>query len=353
MKDAKPIPLIRPLTPNVRGGTHLYLGAVNSGILSNYGPVHEQLRSKLQDIAGGHVVPVTSGTAAIEVALAVSGLEPGDRVMIPDFTHSGTLLAIVRAGLVPVLAGVDPKTWCLRPEEAEQAIRDSKIDGVIVVSPFGYEVDIVAWEAVQDRSGFTLLFDFAGAFGHFPRTNAPVCYSFHPTKNFGVSEGGMILFRSERQAKAARRIANFDTLPNREIASTRGGNFKLDELRSAFLLASLEARQLRDVELRIDQKRETLDYYRKNIPGAFVPDGKKYPSLCVLGNLPAGALEHASETLGITFKRYYPLLSSMPCLAEVPRLSTSSEVMKNCCALPSDVTLDEADRVVDIVKSFL
>jgi len=339
--------------PNLSDSIATFTSAALSGMLTNFGAIHERLEKRLCKITGGYAVPVSTGTAAIEVALAVLGLEPGDRVLLPDFTHSGTILAVVRAGLTPVLAGVDPKTWCLRPDEVEKVCREQRIDGVIVVSPFGYEVDVLAWDLLQDRAGFALVYDFAGAFGNFPKTIAPVCYSFHATKNVGVGEGGMIVFRSERQAKHAKRLINFDTLSNREIASLRGSNSKLDELKSSFLINSLSAIGLEAVEERIDAKRLTLDRYQEAFPQAYVPPGKKFPSLCVLGNLPAEALEAASEREGIVFRRYYPLLSRMPALRDVERVSVSAEVMKNCCALPSDVDLGETLRVVEVTRSYI
>lgn len=296
---------------------------------------------------------MSTGTAAIEVALLSCGLESGDRVLVPDFTHSGTILAIVRAGLVPVIAGVDPKTWTLRPEEVERAFEAGMIEGVVVVSPFGYHVDVLAWELLKDRTGLGLVFDFAGAWGNFPRTMAPVCYSFHATKNLGVGEGGMIVFRSERQRREAKRLINFGTLPNREIESLRGGNHKIDELKSAYLLACLDRSHLFDVERRMKNKLRLIDFYLERIPGTFVPNGPKSPSLCVIGNLPAASLEAASEAEGIDFRRYYPLLSGMKGLASVDQLSCSDAVMKNCCALPSDVDLRQAERVVEVVRRFL
>ncbi len=347
------IPLIRPLILNLDGAQRLFSSAVHSGTLTNFGQIHEDLSRGLGVLSGGEALPIANGTAAIEVALQTQGLEPGDKVLVPDFTHSGTILAVVRAGFIPVLAGVDPKTWTLRPDEVEKAANAGLIDGVVVVSPFGYEVDTLAYEMIQDRTGMALVFDFAGSFGSFPRTLAPVCYSFHATKNFGVGEGGMIVFRSEKEHREAKRLINFGTLPNREIESLRGGNYKMDELKASYLLASLHNSHYFDVINRIETKKENLSFYNWNIPGTFVPPGEKNPSLCVLGNLPAEALEAASEREGMVFRRYYPLLSSMKGLASVSRLSESDAVMKNCCALPSDVDMSEALKVVEVVKKYL
>lgn len=347
------IPLIRPLIPRLSEAIGLFAEPARAGLLSNFGTVHEALTKRLEGITGGFPVPTSTGTAAIETALVALGLEPGDRVLLPDFTHAGTLLAIVRAGLVPVLAGVDPRTWVLRPDEVEKAANSNLIEGVVVVSPFGYFVDTLEWEMIRDRTGLAMVFDFAGAFGTFPETFSPVCYSFHATKNLGVGEGGMVVFRTERQQREARRLINFDTLANRSIGSLRGSNHKMDELKASFLLAGLSTSALAEANDRIDGKNKLLDTYRAKIPGTFVPEGKKSPSLCVLGNLPANLLEMNAERENIVFKRYYILLSEMAALQSVDQLSVSDEVMKNCCALPSDVNMSETLRVIETVRKYL
>lgn len=345
------IPLLRPIVPSSKAAARYFKEARRSGVYSNFGPLHAELERNLTLMShGGYALPIISGTAAIEVALRVSGLKPGARVLVPDFTHSGTLLAVVRAGMKPVLAGVCDETWILGANEVKQAFEAELIDGVVVVSPFGYYVDVENWEFLSRDSGLPIVYDFAGAFGNFPKTRNPIAYSFHATKNFGVGEGGMIVFSDPDQRDHARRLINFDTQADRSIASLDGGNMKMCELLAAYLLAALDEPQLRRLGDRIERKQATLDLYQEALPLAYAPKGQKYPSLCVLGHLPAQALEQASEDLGVTFKRYYPLLSSMQALAGVPRLSVSSAIMETCCALPCDVDVREALVVIRAVR---
>lgn len=347
------IPLIRPGAPDFLEAMRIFDHFHKPGILTNFGPVHEMLVQKLNDLTGGFALPVANGTSAIEIGLLASGLPVGSRVAVPDFTHSGTIQAIRRAGMEPVIFGVQLDTWTLNMNEVYKAHSNGIIDGAVVVSPFGYYVNVKAWDELRQDTGIGLVFDFAGAFTSFPKTLSPVCYSFHATKNFGIGEGGMVLFASESQYKLARRLSNFDTLPDRSIASINGGNHKIDEIKAAFLLALLRPENRRQVYERVSAKCVLLDYYRGQLPDAYIPGGVKHPSLCVLGNLPAEAMENASETVGVCFKRYYPLLSRMPTLSEVEVYSQSDEVMINCVALPSDVDMTEARKVVATVKDFL
>lgn len=348
------IPLLRPIVPNAKAAERYFREARKSGIYSNFGRLHDELEARFERLTGAsNVLPVVSGTAAIEVALRVSELKPGARVLVPDFTHSGTLIAVVRAGMTPVLAGVDPKTWTLDPVEVANWHAHGLIDAAVVVSPFGYQVDFETWEQVSVSEGLPLVYDLAGAFGEFPALRGPACYSFHATKNFGVGEGGMVVFNDSEQYMQARRLINFDTLPSRNVGSLAGSNQKMCEILCAHLLAALDEPHLGRVVKRIEAKRTLLRFYQEMLKVAFVPAGEKWPSLCVLGGLPAQDLEDASEELGVTFKRYYPLLSRMPALAEVARLSESGDDMATCCALPCDVTMGEAFEVVDAVRGWM
>lgn len=347
------IPLIKPFVPRLEDAMKYFSRAVAKGVLSNFGELHEELCGRLAATTGGHALPVATGTTAIEIALRTLGLKPGAKVLVPDYTHVGTLLGVVRAGLTPVLCGVDPMTWTLRIEEAQFAFLGKKIAAAVVVSPFGYHVPVSDWEAMSQMDGLPLIYDFAGAFGHFTPTQNPQCFSFHATKNLGVGEGGLCVFGDRSAYDRARKLINFDTLSDRSIGSLDGSNAKIDELKCSFLLASID--RLNDVRARISHKKALLRFYQTHIPGAYWPGptGGVSPSMCVLSNLPAIKLEANSRKEKIAFRRYYPLLSRMSALSGVERLSESDDIMESCCALPSDVGLVQAFSVVEVVNRYL
>lgn len=347
------IPLIKPFVPHLADAMKYFSRAVANGVLSNFGELHEDLCGRLASTTGGQSIPVATGTKAIEIALRTLGLKSGAKVLIPDYTHVGTLLAVVRAGLTPVLCGVDPMTWTMRIEEAQFAFLGKKIEAAVVVSPFGYHVPTGDWEAMSQMNGLPLVYDFAGAFGHFTPTQSPQCFSFHATKNMGIGEGGLCVFSDRSAYDRARRLINFDTLSDRSIASLDGDNAKIDELKCAFLLASLD--RMSEIKWRISHKKSLLRFYQTHIPGSFWPGpkGGVSPSMCVLSNLPAFKLEANSRKEQIAFRRYYPLLSRMPALSGVERLSESDEIMESCCALPSDVGMVQAFSVVEVVNRYL
>ncbi len=257
--------------------------------------------------------------------------------------------------MVPVLAGVDPKTWAMQPWDLRAAAMRGTIDAAIVVSPFGYEVDVAEFDHVSEElAGFPLIYDFAGAFGAFPKTTHPVCYSFHATKNLGACEAGAVRFALPTEALRARQLSNFDTLPDRSVATLDGANQKIDEWRAALLLAALD--ELPKTLLRIENKRAALNVYQLLNPEFVVPKAKAahWPSLCVVGGIPkVEKFVLDAARAGITARSYYPLIGEMAAAKNVERWSVSPAEMATTCALPSDVTIEEIARVSKFARAFL
>lgn len=344
------IPLMRPEFPNLRAVEKHFNQAWIGRKFTNFGSLFYKATEGLSNLMQGYALPVTSGTTALQVAMVSLGLH-GKRVALPDFTHTGTLLAIIQAGGIPILFGASDRTWTLDVEELKK--HEDEFDAVIVVSPFGYHVDVPAFEDFSEKYGKPIVYDLAGAFGFFPKTKNIRCYSFHATKNFGIGEGGCVVFSSKEDWDKGLRITNFGTQLDRNIENDQGLNAKPDELKCACILANLEDDVLPKIYRRISNKSSLLNYYQEQFDNAFVPQGRKCPSLVVLGNMPARLLEARGEEIGIICKRYYPLLSRMPGLSHIVRISESSDRLDKCVALPSDVSFAEAHKVVTFVHQCL
>lgn len=343
------IPLMRPLLPKMEAVKPYLDVAYQSRIFTNFGSNFYTAQNRLSEITKGWALPVSNGTVAIELALRTLDMQPGQKVGVPDFTHSGTILAIQRAGLEPVLIGVNPNTWQLDINVVHDAYEAGAIDAVVMVSPFGYKVDVVAWDSMN----IPIVYDFAGAWGYFPRSQNPICYSLHATKTMGIGEGGFIVFPDEESRIVALRLSNFDTNPtNRNIDSLDGQNGKMDEIRAAFLCAALEKKHLEKIENRIKKRRALLNFYLSAIPFAFAPNMERWPSMLVINFPRAKEFERDAESRGTHVRLYYPILSRMPALQRVARISVSDPVMENCIALPSDINLHEAYQVVEAIRCY-
>lgn len=343
------IPLMRPLLPKMEAVKPYLDVAYQSRIFTNFGSNFYTAQNRLSEITKGWALPVSNGTVAIEIALKTLNMQAGQRIGVPDFTHSGTILAIQRAGLEPVLIGVDDSTWQLDIKKVMEAYEAGTIDGVVVVSPFGYRVDVPSWDALN----IPLVYDFAGAWGFFPRSANPICYSLHATKTMGIGEGGFVVFPDEESRIVAFRLSNFDTNPfNRNIESLDGQNGKMDEIRAAFLCAALEKSHLAKIENRLKKRRALLNFYLSALPSAYAPAIERWPSMVVVNFPRAKDFVRDAEKHGTHVRFYYPSLSRMPALSRVPRFSESSLAMDNCIALPADVNLDQAYRVVDAMRGY-
>ena len=99
-----------------------------------------------------HGLAVTNGTAALEVAMAAIGLQPGDEVIVPDFTFVATASAVLFANALPVLVDVRPDTYCLDPELTEAAITPHT-KAIIAVHMGGHPADLDALKDLADKQG--------------------------------------------------------------------------------------------------------------------------------------------------------------------------------------------------------
>lgn len=315
----------------------IYARAYADNTHANFGALFDSAVEKLNGVTNRSCLPVCNGTAAIEVACRMQFI-PGNRILVPDYTHAGTIQAVVAAGCVPVMCGTLENTWTL----PLLALSHPSINGAVVVSPFGYPVDTYRYDSIAHTRGVKLVYDFAGAWGEFPNTPNPVCYSLHATKTFACGEGGIISFAKELEWSLARRMTNFYNDPDRIVRSIQGRNHKPSELLCAVILAHFE--KYDELMRRIENKRALVNRYVSEL-GLYAPAGGS-PSLCVLEGFPAYKSQKVLNA-GIEMKQYFPPFPKDLC-ESLSR--TSEDIVKTRYALPSDVTYEEASHVIRIVK---
>lgn len=196
-----------------------------------------------------HCIGVSSGTAALELALRAKGIGPGDEVITTAHTAVATVAAIELCGAQPVFADIDPETFTLDPAKIEAAV-SSATKAVIPVHLYGQAADLPPLADVTHRYGLALIEDCAqahgaelngrklGSFGELG------CFSFYPTKNLGaVGDGGMIVTDSDELAQTCRLLREYGWA-ERYVSHLSGNNLRLDELQAAILrvkLPSLDA----------------------------------------------------------------------------------------------------------------
>jgi perosamine synthetase len=172
-----------------------------------------------------HAVAVSSGTAALHLAVLALGLDPGDEVLVPAYTFPSTANVVTLAGLRPVLVDVDPETMNLDPAQVEVGPRTRAI---LAVHLFGRPARL------EELPDLPLIEDAAGALGARRAGRAcgslglAACLSFHPRKIVTTGEGGAVTTDDDRVAEAVRRLRHHgwrdDDLP------APGLNYRLSDL---------------------------------------------------------------------------------------------------------------------------
>jgi perosamine synthetase len=195
-----------------------------------------------------HAVAVSSGTAALHLAVLALGIGEGDEVIVPDYTFPATANVVALAGARPVLVDVDPQTMNLDPGRVYDAVTP-RTRAVLAVHLFGRPLD---WEELQNAvpPDVHLVEDAAGALGARWR-GMPCgglgelgCLSFHPRKIVSTGEGGAVTTSSGALADSVRRL--------RHHGIATGGDFDIPEpgfnYRLSDVLCAIGLVQLRRLE---------------------------------------------------------------------------------------------------------
>lgn len=201
---------------------------------ANGGPLVQRLERELGDMLGASARCVTSGTAALELALRALRLPAGSLVVVPSVTFVATAQAVERAGLGVIFADVSPMSWCLTPERVLEIGRDrSRVRAVVPVCAYGQALPPGPWADLATR--LPVVIDAAGAlYDQQVPEGVTVCYSMHATKALGCGEGGVIATREPGVLNAVEALREF---------GPGGGNAKLDEYRAAVALAGLHRKR--------------------------------------------------------------------------------------------------------------
>lgn len=190
-------------------------------------------------------VGVGNGMDAIEIGLRGLDIGPGDEVITTSMTAFATVLAIIRAGAIPVLADIDPSTALLDLNSVERCI-SPKTKAVLLVHLYGQLCEMESWVAFCQQHGILLLEDCAQA--HLARWNGKTAgsfgsfgaYSFYPTKNLGaLGDGGALVCNDAELAQRAAVLRNYGQSV-RYHHPVLGLNSRLDELQAALLLVRME-----------------------------------------------------------------------------------------------------------------
>jgi len=188
-----------------------------------------------------------SGTDALWLALAATGVKPGDRAITPPFTFFASASSITRCGATPVFADIEPATFNLDPAAVESVIRKSgSVRAIMPVHLYGQCANMDAFSAIAKQHSVAIIEDGAQAFGASWRGQkagtfgTAAAFSFYPTKNLSAfGDGGAVSTNDDDLADHVRRLRNHGSR-QRYYHEEIGWNSRLDAIQAAVLRIKLK-----------------------------------------------------------------------------------------------------------------
>ena len=233
-----------------------------------------------------YAVALSSGTAAIHLALIAIGIQLGDEVLVSTLTFAGSVNPIVYIGAQPVFIDSDPHSWNMDPMALEDVLKSRAKIGklpkaVIPVHLYGQSADMDAIMTICDHYGVIVIEDAAEAIGsryhdQHPGTIGKIgTFSFNGNKILTTSGGGMLVSNDLPLVDHVRKLStqSREPFPHYEHVEL-GYNYRMSNV-----LAAIGCGQLTVIEERVRRKREIYEFYRihlGNLPGLTFVDEMPY-----------------------------------------------------------------------------
>ena len=209
------------------------------------GPVLEEFETAFaSEVGASHAVAVSSGTDALLVCLMALGVGPGDEVITSPFTFFASAGEISRLNATPVFVDIEPDSFNLDPELLEAAVT-GRTKAIQPVHLYGLCADMEPILEIAGRRGVPVVEDACQAIGAADRGRAAgtlgsmAAFSFYPTKNLGgAGDAGAVTTNDDGTARLLRSLRLHGETSRYHHARV-GGNFRMDALQAAVLLAKL------------------------------------------------------------------------------------------------------------------
>jgi len=330
-----------------------------------------------QAFAGFHAMPhaiaVSSGTAALHLAIRALNLGPGDEVILPSFTFIAVANALVYERATPIFVDIDPVTLNITAACVEAAITP-RTRAIVIVHTFGIPAEMDALLALAqlhnllviedacEAIGATYNHQLAGTFGHIS------VFAFYPNKQITTGEGGMILTRDAPLARRVRALRNQGRYPSSDwLQHTEiGYNYRISELACA--LGIVQLRRLPEI---LTQRAEVAQRYDTLLAGIgeiecpplYLPNRTNSWFVYVIrvaDHLPANCRDTIVEALqssGIGCARYFAPIHRQPAYAhhtsaQAARLPVTESIGQRTIALPfyNRLTASDAEQVATALR---
>ena len=353
----------------------LLLDAFDSNWIAPLGPHVDAFEKEFADQVGTeHAVALSSGTAAIHLALILMGVEPGDSILTASFTFAATANAITYVGAKPVFVDSDEASWNMDPELVAQALEEGQRTGqlpkaVLTVDILGQSADYQRLHEVCSEYGVPLIEDAAEALGAM-YLGQPAgsfgqlgCFSFNGNKIITTSGGGMLVTNREDWAKQARFLATQarDPAPHYQHSQI-GYNYRMSNL-----LAAVGRGQLENLDVHVQRRRSIFERYQEQLgqlPGVgLMPEPEncrstRWLTVITIDPNEFGATREeirlALEAENIESRPAWKPMHCQPVFANCKMYGGSccEWIFENGLSLPSGTALTEEQqsRVIEIIR---
>jgi perosamine synthetase len=319
-------------------------------------------------VGAKHGVAVTSGTAALQLAVAAAGIGPGDEVLVGASTHAATALAPYHCMPVPVDS--EPRTGNLDLELVDSLVTP-RSKAIIPIHLFGHPVDMDRLLEIADRHDLVVIEDCAeshgatvrgrmtGSFGHM------ACFSFYANKVITTGEGGMVVTSDDSFADRLRLLRDMASERPRFVHREAGFNFRMTGYQAA-----MGRVQLRKIDRIIEQKRRVAHAYDRmlvDVPGVRTPLEAEWARniywmyVLVLEDefpLDRDELMTSLREAGVDTRTHFCPMNMQPFLQREPgfrelRCPVAERLWERGLYLPSSITLTEQqiEAIVDRVRA--
>lgn len=310
-----------------------------------------------------HCIAVNNGTVSLSMALMVSGVKPGDEVIVPDWTMIATPNSAVMIGAEPVFVDIEENLLCMDPAKVEQVIT-KKTKALIYVSMNGRCGDIEKIKKICDKHDLSLIEDAAQSLGSFHKGKHIGAigdigsFSFSPPKIITTGQGGALATDDDKLADSIRKLKDFGRASGgNDIHDTIGYNFKFTDMQ-----AVIGIEQMKKLGWRVKRKKEIYGIYEKELSGIeeikFI--GTDLKDTCpwfidIYAENPDGLLK-SLKSGGIGSRKVYPAIHTQKAYSHLN--AESFPVSEKCASaglwLPSSSRLsdEEVIQVCSCIRKF-
>lgn len=331
--------------------------------LTNMGPIHNDFQLELKKyLQTENIELFTNGHMALELSL--QALELKGEVITTPFTFASTTHTIVRNGLKPVFCDIKSSDYTIDENKIEALITE-KTCAIMPVHVYGNICNVEKIQDIANKYNLKVIYDAAHAFGEtykgigIANFGDVSCFSFHATKVFNSIEGGAASFRSEMVAKKATALRNFGMV-ERDQYDLIGSNAKMNEFSAAMGLCNL-----RHINEEIEKRKKVVLEYISNLYGIDgisvlesnddVENNFSYFPVVIEKDRDE-VVKRLSENNIFARKYFYPLTSEFECYSQLSKeykTPIAKEIANKVLCLPlyADLSLEDVNRITDIIKS--